>query len=494
MRNRLFILLFFISLTQVNAQTIHFLKSYGNTGYDYGRDIKQTSDTGYICTGSSSSFGSGDADVFLLKVDSLGNFKWSYNYGGSGSDWGQEIVITEDSSYAIGGYSNSFGAGGFDFYLVRADVNGLPLWEKTYGGSDWDKCNAMARIPADSGFVLVGETYSYGNGNRDVYIIRTNKSGDTLWTRTYGGTLDDYANGVLVDGDSIVICGGTESFGAGMADGIIIKMGIDGNFGWTKVVGKSREDYFTSIVKRNFYYTLGGTKSYTYVTDQMDFWVYKIFADGTTQMADTTWDGDQLGNDIVYDVVMEPSIDVVYYGGSTTSWGSPDVSSGITDCFISKLDPGYGWLPYVQNFGEVGSDALFAMEFCYDDGLVAIGDLEKYSTGGNNVLIVKIDKNNSFVYISVNDDITFDDITLSSQEIFDSTIKLSVYPNPTQSTLNISNINNIELIQLFDVQGNLIMSILEPENTIDISTFNQGIYFIEFTSETSKETVQIIKL
>jgi len=476
------------------AQTIHFLKSYGNTGYDYGRDIKQTSDTGYICTGSSSSFGSSDADVFLMKVDSLGNFKWSYNYGGTASDWGQELVIVEDSTYAIGGYTNSFGAGGFDFYLIRADIDGTPLWQKTYGGSDWEKCYGMARLPQDSGFVLVGETYSFGAGGRDVYIIRTNKFGDTLWTKTYGGVQDDYANSVLVDGDSIVICGGTESSGMGMADGLIIKMGIDGNIGWTKVVGKAQEDYFTSIVKRNFYYTLGGTKSYTFNTDLNDFWVYKIYTNGSIVMADTTWDGDQLGHDIVNDVVMEPTIDVVYYGGSTTSWGSSDVTSGITDCFISKLDPGYGWLPYVQNFGDVGSDALYAMEFCFDDGLIAIGDLEKYSTGGNNLMIVKIDKNNTFGFITLQDEIVIENITLSSESILNNEVKLSVYPNPTSNELRIVGTKFIEMILVYNLKGQLIMQINNPENNIDLTELNAGHYFLEFISSDGVETIQVIKL
>jgi hypothetical protein len=146
------------------SQNINFIKSYGNNGYDYGRDIKQDVDTGYIATGSSSSFTSENADAFLLKVDSLGNFKWSYDYGGQGSDWGEAVVVTLDSSYAIGGYTNSFGSGGFDFYLVRTNSVGVPLWEKTYGGSDWERAHDMVQLP-DSGFVLVGETYSYGSGN-----------------------------------------------------------------------------------------------------------------------------------------------------------------------------------------------------------------------------------------------------------------------------------------------------------------------------------------
>src|SRR5690606_3590882 len=108
MKQILTLIIIFLSVV-VSAQNIHFIKTYGNSGYDYGRDIKQDIDTGYIATGSSSSFTSGTADAFLLKVDSLGNFKWSYNYGGSGADWGESVVVLEEGGYAIGGFTNSFG-------------------------------------------------------------------------------------------------------------------------------------------------------------------------------------------------------------------------------------------------------------------------------------------------------------------------------------------------------------------------------------------------
>ena len=178
----------FIALTSISlSQNIHFIKSYGNNGYDFGRDIKQDIDTGYIATGSSSSFWSANADAFLLKVDSLGNFKWSYNYGGTGSEWGEAVLPTSDGGYAVGGYTNSYGAGGFDFYFVKTNEFGVPQLEKTYGGPDWDKAYDMVQLP-DSSYILVGETFSYGNGNNDVYIVRIDQYGDTIWTQSYGGS------------------------------------------------------------------------------------------------------------------------------------------------------------------------------------------------------------------------------------------------------------------------------------------------------------------
>lgn len=493
MNARYFITLVLLVSTSVWGQNIHFLKSFGNTGYDYGRDIKQTPDTGYIATGSSSSFTSANADAFLLKIDSLGNFQWSRNYGGPDSDWGNSVVVTHDSSYAIGGYTNSFGAGGFDFYLVRTDITGYPVWEKTYGGSNWDKATALAENVQDSGFVLVGETSSYGSGNKDIYIVRTDKNGDTLWTKTYGGPENDWATGVLIDGDSVVVCGGTESYGAGMADGIILKMGLNGNIGWTKVVGKSRDDYFTSIVKHAFYYCLGGTKSYTYLTDLNDFWVYEIYANGTIVMGDTTWDGDQFGHDIANDVVVVPTTQQIFYGGSTTSWGSSDVSAGVTDCFISKLSPGYSWLPYVQNFGDIGSDAIYAMDYCFDKGLVAIGDLDKYSTGGNNVLILKNDAANSFGFITVFEDVVFDNITLSVEEENAADHGIIVYPNPAKSILNITSSLPYDSIQIMNISGEVVYSATGVSPEISVEHLSNGVYFLVISSPDFRYTFRVVK-
>lgn len=479
--------------TSLFSQNIHFVKSYGNSGYDFGRDVKQTVDTGFVVTGCSSSFSSADADAFLMKTDSLGNFKWSYNYGGSGSDWSESVVITYDSAYALAGYTNSFGAGGFDFYLVRTTKTGVPIFEKTYGGSNWEKCYGLANVPVDSGFVLVGETYSYGAGGKDIYVVRTDKFGDTLWTKTFGGPLDDYSREVIVDGDSIVVCGAFDLGGTQMTDGLIIKMGLDGNVGWQKIVGMEHDDYFTSIVKTSSFYCLGGSKSYSYSTDLNDFWVYKISLDGLTEIGDTTWNGDQLGEDIVNDIAVEMPLNVVYYAGSTTSWGSDDIVDGITDCFISKMDFGYGWMPYVQNFGDVGSDALYAVELCYDKGLIAVGDLERSSLGGNNVLLVKIDYYNSFGIITLFDDVVYEDITLSVNSTDDSKVMLA-YPNPTQDIVNFDGFDAISTFRVINMMGQELAHFDYLPEYFDFTNYPKGTYLVEINSEEKLYTFRIIKL
>jgi hypothetical protein len=486
-----------ISAARGLAQDIHFLKSYGNTGYDYGRDIKQTSDTGYIATGSSSSFGSADADAFLLKVDSLGNFKWSYNYGGPGSDWGHSLVITYDSSYAIGGFTNSFGAGGFDFYLVRADINGIPLWEKTYGGTDWDRAYSLAPVPADSGFVLVGETQSFGNGGSDIYIVRTDKNGDTLWTKTYGGTFDDYGKGVLVDGDSIVVCGGTKSYGAGMTDGIIIKMGIDGNMGWVKYAGQDKEDWFTSVIKSSGIYAFAGSRDYHNGVYLNDFWLYRTSANGQILVVDTTISNASHEVETAHDITTDIGGNF-YFAGQTMSFGYSTIDF-LPDAFIGRINTAYYTdVNYRQNFGEAGTDIAWGIDRCYDKGMVAIGDLQYQSTGGTNMFIIKLNQTAYFpddspdydIFGPINNPITndIDDLT----NVVNNDV-VRIYPNPVSDVLFIElQTNEPYRVILYDIYGRIIKD-AENCNQIPTGDLESGMYVLKMIVVGREYSYRIIK-
>jgi hypothetical protein len=494
MKKRIHLLLILITLFSLESigQDIHFIKSYGNSGYDFGRDIKQDLDTGYIATGSSSSFSNGSADAFLLKVDSLGNFKWSYNYGGQETDWGESVVVTHDSSYAIGGYTNSFGAGGFDFYLVRADKDGTQLWEKTYGGSDWDRAHSIIQL-ADSGFVLVGDTYSYGNGNADIYMIRTDKNGDTLWTNTYGGVENDFGNAVILDGDSLVIVGGTESFGNGMSDGIILKYHMNGTFGWSKVVGKERNDYFTSIVSNNNgEYFLAGTRLYYF--DQTgylgDFWVYNIEDNGNTVIADTALSHGSHELEIAHDIIVKANDNVIYVG-ETKSFGQALVDFE-SDAYIGYMNSFYYSFFYVQNFGSLGKDVLYAVDYCYDKGVIGIGIMDYSSVGGGNLFIVKVDKTNSFGSIIVENDLTNEDITLSFENISNN-LKLDIFPTPFTNNLIINGIPSVNKIKVYSINGEIVFEETNIDDSISLHFLNSGIYILNIETNGQFINKKIIK-
>ncbi|MCG2676856.1 hypothetical protein L6304_06800, partial [bacterium] len=138
-------------------------KTYGGKGFDEGSSVQQTSDGGYIIAGCTGSFAGRWLDVYLVRTDANGNALWTKTYGGKDIDGGSSVQQTSDGGYIIAGYTESFGAGGQDVYLIRTDANGNALWTKTYGGKDNDGGSSVQQT-SDGGYIIAGCTGSFGAG------------------------------------------------------------------------------------------------------------------------------------------------------------------------------------------------------------------------------------------------------------------------------------------------------------------------------------------
>jgi len=214
--------------TNASGDTM-WTRTYGGTGFEQGRSVQQTSDSGYIIAGHTSSFGAGNEDVYLIKTNADGDTTWTRTFGGPGTDFGYSVQQTADSGFIIAGSTWSFGAGACDVYLLKTDASGDTMWTRTYGGTDNDQGYSVQQTP-DGGYIIAGYTVSFGAGGGDVYIIKTNVSGDTLWTRTYGGTDDERGRSVQQTSDGgYIIAGYTRSYGAGNGDVYLIKTNSLGN-------------------------------------------------------------------------------------------------------------------------------------------------------------------------------------------------------------------------------------------------------------------------
>ncbi|MFA5032804.1 MAG: T9SS type A sorting domain-containing protein [bacterium] len=224
-----FVLLF---CTQLSADT--WTKTYGGTGYDVARSVQQTKDSGFIVVGYTNSFGAGNYDIYLIKTNSSGDTLWTRTFGGTNDDKGYSVRQTKDSGFIIAGTTYSFGADSGDVYLIRTNSLGDTLWTKTFGGTDKDY-GYLVQQTQDSGFIIAGTTYSFGAGSADVYLIKINFSGDTLWTKTFGGTNWDYGYSVqqTFDGGFIIV-GGTGSFGVSDGAVYLIKTDSLGDTLWSK--------------------------------------------------------------------------------------------------------------------------------------------------------------------------------------------------------------------------------------------------------------------
>jgi hypothetical protein len=164
-------------------------KTYGGTSFDAASAIVPTSDGGYVVTAEAVSFwvsGAGASDVWVLKLDGSGNVVWQKAYGGTGIDAARAIAPTSDGGYVVAGVTSSFGAGDFDVWVLKLDGQGNVVWQKTYGGAGRDGASAIAPT-SDGGYVVAGSTNSFGAGASDVWVLKLDGSGNVVWQKTYGG-------------------------------------------------------------------------------------------------------------------------------------------------------------------------------------------------------------------------------------------------------------------------------------------------------------------
>jgi len=196
----------------------------------------QTSDGGYAIAGYTKSFGAGNGDVYVVKLDANGNLQWTKTIGGPESDGGNSLIQTSDGGYAIAGYTRSFGAGEWDVYVVKLDANGNLQWTKTIGGPDDESGNSLIQTP-DGGYVIAGYTRSFGAGEWDVYVVKLDANGNLQWTKTIGGPESEGGYSLVQTSDGgYAIAGYTGSFDARGWDVYVIKLNANGNLQWTKTI------------------------------------------------------------------------------------------------------------------------------------------------------------------------------------------------------------------------------------------------------------------
>lgn len=202
-------------------------KKFGGSQRDDGFSVQQTSDGGFVISGYTESFGAGNADVYLIKTDVNGDLVWDATYGGVNNEHGESVLQTPDGGYIIAGWTESFGSGGADIYVVKTDENGTAVWDTTIGGPGDDYGQSITST-FDGAYIIVGRTSSYGQGGEDIYLVKINDLGEVIWETTYGGSGNEWGYSIDNSNDcGYIVTGYTESFGAGGKDVWLIKLGSE---------------------------------------------------------------------------------------------------------------------------------------------------------------------------------------------------------------------------------------------------------------------------
>ena len=465
--------LFFLALIltmslHAGAQMIRFNKSFGGPGEDQGRSVKQTRDKGYIVASASATYSFGGMDIWMIKTDSMGMHEWSKNFGGLNSEWPSSVEQLPDSGYIVAGYTNSFGNGGYDMYLLRLDKSGNELWSRTYGGTDWDFAYAL-RATADGGFILAGSTGSYGAGNDDVYLVKTDANGDTLWTKTYGGLLDDVAQSVWQNNDGgYFFSGYTNSFGNGGHDVYYSRTDAAGIPMWTKTLGGPRdEESFSGIqcLLDGGFLMVGYTKSF-FSTDSTEVgYLIKTTFTGDTIFTYEVCPSIAGYSSRIYSIVETPDYDLAMAGWTEFL--------GKKDMYFFKSDPYYAYINATTHGYYEEHDAAYSMSSCTDGGYILAGSTESFGQGLNDVYIVKTD--------TIGYTATYNFISIPAAPGG----KLMVVPNPVTGEARINlpggmNSNSLELT-ITDITGRTVKKIVTVSTGSGI-TFNRdqlspGIYY-----------------
>jgi hypothetical protein len=261
----------------------HFCKAIGGPANEWGNSLIQTSDGGYAIAGTTTSFGAGLSDAYLVKLDANGNLQWTKTIGGKDFEDGYSLIQTSDGGYAIAGYTKSFGAGEDDVYVVKLDANGNLQWTKTIGGKKRDRGSSLIQT-SDGGYAIAGYTESFGAGETGVYVVKLDAKGNLQWTKTIGGE-NIYSGSSLIqtsDG-GYAIAGTTQSFGAGEADVYVVKLDANGNLQWTKAIGGPYNDGSQSLIQTSDGgYAIAGTTQ-SFGAGDWDFYVVKLDAKGNLQ-------------------------------------------------------------------------------------------------------------------------------------------------------------------------------------------------------------------
>ncbi|MFC2165847.1 hypothetical protein ACFLT2_12740 [Acidobacteriota bacterium] len=307
---------------------IEWQRTYGGDDWDEGHDIQETTDGGYIAVGQTQSFGAGNHDFWILKLNSSGHIEWQHTYGGPEWDGATSVHQTNDGGFIVAGNTRSFGAGLDDVWILKLDSSGQIEWQFTYGGIMSERLKSI-RQTRDGGYIVASSSYSFGPGPLGIWIQKITSAGQSEWQNCYGGIDSDSVRAIqeTTDGGYIVLCR-TYSFGAGLSDYLVLKLDASGNITWQRTFGGALWD--------------------------------------TPQSVHQTSDGGYV------------------LAGNTYSYGAGD-----SDCYILKLDS-TGNVEWEHVYGGPGYDSARFVQQTADGGYIVAGTSTSFGSGDEDFMIFKI--------------------------------------------------------------------------------------------------------
>lgn len=519
-------------ILSANSQDILWEKSYGGKHSEYLFDAIPTPDYGFILAGSSisnkngnkSDNGKGNFDYWIWKMNEKGDAEWQKSFGGSGMDLLQSIQLTSDAGFILAGTSTSNkdfdkkenSKGNSDFWIIKLDATGGEIWQKTIGGTGQEKLHSIIQTK-DGGYILGGSSSSdktpkdeagkedkYGKredsrGSVDYWVVKLNKEGEIEWQKTIGGAYDDELKNIVSTKDGGYLLGGYSNSpisgektdnNIGVGDFWIVKIDSKGDIQWQKTIGGDQDDNLSALLQtKDGGYIIGGnsnsgaTNSKTKANSSgTDFWVVKLFEDGTIDWQETY----NYGNTDVLTSIVENEDGTYLIGGfakSEKGKKSKTDKEGINDYIALKIN-NKGEEIWTQTIGSKGDDVLKKLFELRDGGYLLIGTSNGEKSRDKNSEM----GNSDFWVVKLKDKVKKEKVKTD----------LEAMPNPAVSYTNaIVNYDyKTGTIALYDLNGReLLKEKINGEKTIPVHLGNlpQGIYIINIKTNKGDNSIKVIK-
>lgn len=478
------------------------------------------------------------------------NFVWEKEIGGGEDDWGYGICFSHDNQYVFTGVTASYdeevpdSLGGTDVWFGKMSTDSTMIWSHTFGGTLNDRGNDVQLTP-DNGFLLTGFTESNdidisGNhGNKDLFVFKTDLGGHLEWSKVFGGTSDEIGNSVFpLDNGNHIIAGSTFSVDGdvsnnlGSSDYWILMLDADGNLLWEKTYGGSGEDRAKKIIQtQDGNFVILGTvfSNDGDVTNNhggVDFWLIKIDEQGNL-LWEKTFGGSSA--DQGTDVIEMTNGDLVITGETLSNNGDIEGNHGFTDAWIARLD-NQGNIIWKNALGGTMVDYFLAIQEMDDGDIIATGNTfsdngdVSVNLGESDIWLVKISQNGNLLWekslgydlneignavLSTGNDIivwggiqvdhlrhgnsdayiTKYTAPLTSIHSISSNSSISIYPNPSQDIIHVSNDEIILSYCIYDIVGKEISAafVHKKEMSISLQSFPKGNYNLLISLESGKQ-------
>jgi hypothetical protein len=462
-------------------------RTYGGSEDDYAYSVQQTTDGGYIIAGKTESFGAGETDFYVVKTDGVGDTLWTRTYGGSAFEQANDVQQTKNGGYIIAGRTSSYGAGICDIYLVKTDNIGDTLWTRVYGGYNWEDANAV-RQTADGGFIVIGNTWSAHVYNSDIYLLKTDSYGDMLWARIYdrNGDIDDGFSVLQTDDGGYMVAGVTCPYGYSRPDFYLMKIDSIGNIVWTRNYGGDDGEAAHDLIEctDGGFVMVGYTNSYG--AGFFDYYMVKVNDVGDTIFT-RIFGGS--GEDMANSVIQTPDNGFLI-AGTDGSFGE------LFDYYLVRTDSNGDTL-WTRSYDASRYDKAYSVLQTMDGNYIIAGETAILGIENREMRLLKIEGDQ---LVDVQDD---------QLEKPSNIFLLNNYPNPFNATTTISyNIQEDGHVRLdiFDILGQKITTLIDSRaeagshsvnwnaSLAGQADFASGFYFYRLTTGHDSVTKKMVLL